>query len=661
MSIRVWPLAPSQEAQTSELLKKRLLDTEPQLAHPDIDVEIISDIHLPERQIDQLILYQDRRNEADWLRTLDGRPIHSFVLLLEVKKLLAHDVRFQGTSLSVKYGSQWKNATYQCDQQTYAFKNFQASRFGRNESRNPVFTQRAIWLPNVDKNSFTSVPEKSSVPIHFQDMQWNTLVSQLEQKWRETGEFVRAFFRSNAYHTLETLKTRLTHVIVPTELDLKKVDRLTRERFDAEKTQYIQNIGSGLLMLRGRGGTGKTASLMQIAHYLAKRNQRCLILTYNHGLIADITRSLQIIGRQNPHIEHLPDIQTRYTFIQDMFVDAFGTDQEKRMIQDVPLDFREDARLEALLKRSDVRTDYDYVLIDEGQDWSDQQRDLIYNIFGAERVIVADGIDQFVGSDRCTWDTKGVGINRRHRLRQSLRTKGATCQLVAKVARSFNVSDWDLEPDPKVYGGRMTVIVDPIPKSAMKKTFEIITQDISGTDSLKPSDNLVCMPSSKMANGMNYPHLFDLAIEERGWNSWRGFDESDRRQMVEQQSQLRAVLYNSCRGMEGWTVVCLGLDAFFDFQCRNPRIDKERIESSLREREGIFADGKLQSELNTKAAEYAVNWLMIPLTRSIDHLVIHLSDERSLLAQKLKAIRDEDPDSIRWINDKINIAMSPLR
>ena len=32
--------------------------------------------------------------------------------------------------------------------------------------------------------------------------------------------------------------------------------------------------------------------------------------------------------------------------------------------------------------------DWDYVLIDEGQDWPGDERDLLYSIFGAERVIV---------------------------------------------------------------------------------------------------------------------------------------------------------------------------------------------------------------------------------------------------------------------------------
>lgn len=149
---------------------------------------------------------------------------------------------------------------------------------------------------------------------------------------------------------------------------------------------------------------------------------------------------------------------------------------------------------------------------------------------------------------------------------------------------------------------------------------------------------------------MNYEKLFDQAIKDKDRNSWRGFDEIDRRQYVRHHDQLKAIRYNSCRGMEGWTTVCLGMDTFYDFQMRNPRLDKVEIENQLKARDGFFfSQAALEEEYNKRATEFAVNWLMIPLTRSIDHLVLHLKDENSQLAQTLRKVSDRSPEVIEWM------------
>jgi hypothetical protein len=167
------------------------------------------------------------------------------------------------------------------------------------------------------------------------------------------------------------------------------------------------------------------------------------------------------------------------------------------------------------------------------------------------------------------------------------------------------------------------------------------------------------LPSAKIAKGVNYSALFDQAIGTSARDSWRGFDEDDRRIYPLRESQLRAVQYHSCRGMEGWTTLCLGLDTFFDFQCRNPRIENSKIETSRREKEGLlFSEDTFQKELAKEARLFAINWLMIPLTRSIDHLVVHLANERSELAQILRAVSTRYPGAIEWIAPELRVKVA---
>ena len=641
----------SSESRTAEILKQALLKSEPELGHPDIKLEIISDLYLPGRQIDLVLLYHDTRADEALLKTSDGSLVHSFVQIIEVKNHSSDNIQFRGSSLEVIYNDKWHNATEQCDQQTYAFKAFQNSSIRGSKRLDPVFVQKAIWLTRVPKKSLSTSQEKSSVPVHFSNINWLGLVDDLEPSYIDKNR-IQAFFNNKKFHNFETLSARLTHIVSPTKLDLQRINALTKMRFDAEKTQYIQKLGTGLLLLRGRGGTGKTMSLIQIGLHLARQNKKCLIITYNHGLISDISRLLFLIGESDHSFSHsnMPQIQTRYSFVQDLYVNAFGKQAEKDIRMIGSLDEREATRLLQLFEKDKLESKFDYVLVDEGQDWKPEHRDFLYKVFGSGHVVIADGVDQFVGSDRCQWDRPDIQINRRHSLKSSRRTKGATCQVVGDIATELGIKDWDLEADPEVHGGRFTVLIEPNAKTAINTCLDLLDLDLKRTNYVRYSDNLVCLPSTAMSGGMNYEALFDRAIKDKDRNSWRGFDEKDRRQYVRRHDQLKAIRYNSCRGMEGWTTICLGMDTFYDFQMRKPGLDKVEIENQLKARDGfLFSQAAFEEEYNKRANEFAVNWLMIPLTRSIDHLVLHLKDENSQLAQTLRKISDRSPGAIQWM------------
>lgn len=444
----------SSESRTAEILEQALLKSKPELGHPDIKLEIISDLYLPGRQIDLVLLYHDTRAEDSLFKTSDGSLVHSFVQVIEVKNHSPDNIQFRGSSLEVSYNDKWHNATEQCDKQIYAFKEFQKSSIKGSKRLDSVFVQKAIWLTRVPKTSLSIPQEKSSVPVHFSNINWLDLVDNQEPSYFDKDR-IQAFFKNKKFHDFETLSARLKQKVTPTKLDLQRINALTKMRFDAEKTQYIQKLGTGLLLLRGRGGTGKTMSLIQIGLHLARQNKKCLIITYNHGLISDISRHLFLIGETDSSFSYskMPQIQTRYSFVQDLYVNTFGQEAEKDIRKIGSLDLREATRLQKLFQKDNLESEFNYVLVDEGQDWKPEHRDFLYKVFGSGHVVIADGVNQFVGSDRCQWDKPDIQINRRHSLKSSRRTKGATCQVVGDIATEFGINDWDLEPDPEMHGG----------------------------------------------------------------------------------------------------------------------------------------------------------------------------------------------------------------
>lgn len=703
MTIRIVSGSRNPEIENAEKFKAALLNSAPELDHPDIRAELLCNLHLPKRELDLVLLYHDSRPEELQLKNSDGYPIHSFVLIVEVKHHSSDLIRFQGPSVEVRYGQKWHDATSQCVDQAFELKRYQSNPYQGQRRRYETFVQRAIWLARAREGDFNGTPSESSVPVHFSDVCWHKLVDGfVVRKDKKIRTLVDdSTHRNRNYHSLSTLLGLLTHEVLPTRLDLRRVNALTQTRFDAEKTAYIQNLGKGLLILRGRGGTGKTFALVQIALHLARQGKSTVLLTYNHGLIADINRALRFISDKNPDLYPIPEIETRYSFIQSIFTRSFGYTAEKVVRKHIDdISEREDFRLRALSKPNEFldakipgecrSTDrypcpicdgsferkfrniskknepktwrdislattiptghFDFVLVDEGQDWSEEQRDLIFKLFGPGHVVAADGVDQFVGSDRCEWDRGDIKINRKHPLRASKRTKAATCQTIAEVARELGLSDWDLTPDPDAHGGRFTVIVEPDVGRGVERGLAAIDADQQDQRTLRSVDSLVCLPSSKMARGKNFAAMFDKEIERSARDSWRGFDENDRRVYPVRDSQLRAIQYHSCRGMEGWTTLCLGLDMFFDYQLNNPRIDVGKIEEQLRNREGfLFSEELLQRAIATERRNFALNWLMIPLTRSIDHLVVHISDDNSALGQVLQIVSNKSPGSIEWI------------
>ena len=87
-------------------------------------------------------------------------------------------------------------------------------------------------------------------------------------------------------HVLKTLE--------PTPIDRRRMDRIVKA---ALPETWLDDLGERQIVIRGRGGVGKTVILLQMA-YRAYDNSgmRSLILTYNKALVADMRRTMALLG-----------------------------------------------------------------------------------------------------------------------------------------------------------------------------------------------------------------------------------------------------------------------------------------------------------------------------------------------------------------------------
>ena len=112
-----------------------------------------------------------------------------------------------------------------------------------------------------------------------------------------------------------------------------------------------------------------------------------------------------------------------------------------------------------MMKADATEFDWDLVFVDEGQDWPGDEIAILNSIYGSRRLVVSDGVDQYVRESIADWSS-GLPRNgcKARRLRRCLRMKANLAGFVADIALALRLDEWDLEPNPEAAGGRVIVV-----------------------------------------------------------------------------------------------------------------------------------------------------------------------------------------------------------
>jgi len=565
----------------------------------DIDLLVLASLG-PGLRYDTFIPFTD---SAENRQTPRGVEVRSLCLAIEVKDHPMEKVRFTGTRALVRYDDGWKDATEQSFRQTHS-----VARYLRS-NRVPVpFVSNLLWLRNVAEADLPRRPH----PIIGARLTWELLLNVVALNHRPRKEGARYFLRSLPADedpgSLTQAAELFTKQVEPTRLDRLRLERLHQR--DGELAPLLEQQGKRLVLLRGRGGTGKTMRLLQIANHLAEvQGERVLILTYNRALVADVRRLLTILGMRDDVGGGTIHIRTVHGFMYAVltalgFFDRGEADflEHYEELKEEALSFIESGALSAAelaehAMRDPLTFGWRVVLVDEGQDWPDNERKLLGRLIGHQRLVVADGIEQMVRSNvPADWrrdvpeeELKVVA------LRKTLRMKSVPARFASALASELGLLQHTWPANEDMPGGR--VIILDRPYFADRAFHEALVQQAVDDGNL-PVDLLLCVPP-----GATRPSVADrLAL----WGSavWDGTNADVRQSYPTSADQLRLVHYESCRGLEGWSVVMLGMDRFYAHRL------------ALAERE--YADDP------DLARQNAARWMMIAVTRAIDTLVIEL-------------------------------------
>lgn len=537
--------------------------------------------------------------------------LKSLAMVVEIKSHDATGVRFQGSEVEVSYRHEWHNASRQNNQQVHSLRAYLTNRHIQTF---PFFCE-CVWLTGLVPADLPPRPHA----LMSRQVTLARLCAAALATAKTTPLAGHPAIMTHQQPFAAMARKVFAGGRTPSGLDRRKIDAIAKRHLDP-----ILVPGPGGLVLRGRGGTGKTIGLLQYAHKTCvERGDRVLVLTYNAALVSEIERLLICMGISDALDAPSISVRTVHGLIDDLSKAAgipevsVGSTGEggAHPSAEALYAMAKDGDLATMLRSECGLGRWDWVCVDEAQDMAPSEKNIIHAIFGASRCVVADGVDQVVrGNTGCAWRTDGTTVQP---LTVSLRQKGGLCDFANTLAQELGIP-WEIKSNPAMPGGSVILLLggDPCPATLLREVADANRQ--AGN---QPIDMLFCVgPEPRAAVRVTEE------VARIGLKLWNGVDHGIRRVPPWDLDQVRMVSHESCRGLEGWVTWCTTLDLQLAF------------------REHIHLE---QGSSAVAAIDLAMKWLMIPMTRAIDTLVIHVEDPGSLFGRALQTAVSRWPDHCR--------------
>lgn len=284
-----------------------------------------------------------------------------------------------------------------------------------------------------------------------------------------------------------------------------------------------------------------------------------------------------------------------------------------------------------------------YIFVDEGQDCQLYEKALLLELNGSDDTVVAvGGGSQLIRTARPNdWSmclNRQLFVNKLSLERKSFRQKGNIISFVNLFSQELGINSGISSPNEMQNKGR--VIVDcRSSKDDVSLPLDIINEMyISGKDyGCSNYENLLFLfphkyiekddasevnvtidtfGSIETTNVNKNRHLVELGLPEHLYYVDGTVD--DKRNLQLGQNSTRCILYESCRGLESWNVLCIDLDLFYYEKLQSRDADDYAISNAE-----LFIN---REELKAK---YAALWCYMAMTRAIDTLYIKLSNLNS--------------------------------
>jgi len=551
-------------------------------------------------------------------------------------------VKFDDKIASVRYWrgghAIWEPVTEKNRQQMFEFKRYLAEH---GDVR--VYVQDLIYFSGLRENDLPKRPHNCfGVDASFERVL--NILGQISAPQHHQREVLISFGADEVFDAILSPEFPLLQTLEPTPLDRHRMDRIAKA---ALPDSWLDDLGRKQIVIRGRGGVGKTVILLQMAYRAFDREQlRSLVLTYNKALVADMRRTMALLGVPRSVEKGGICIDTVHAFIGRMMhgigiiqnYDGFLESYEERknvLLEYIRTQTVSQPDIDELIARNPTDFLWDIVFVDEGQDWPANEIEILRTVYTPQRIAVADGVDQCVRSSVADWS---AGISREkirpRRLARCLRMKANLALFVADFADALGLEDWDLEPNPDANGGRVLIVEGDLARQTA--IYDKVCAEAARLGN-SPVDLLACVPPSLVSHESGDTcSLPGQMLAAAGRKVWDATSMDVREYFPTARDALRIVQYDSCRGLEGWTVINYAFDELWNYKYSQWLAAPQE-------------PGNLFDTREERAGVFASRWAMIPLTRAMDTLVINISPQPGIIRDALEKVHKSRADFVEWI------------
>lgn len=562
----------------------------------------------------------------------------SLLLTIELKSHTNSGVEITNNNLIVFTGNDKKSATEQSNGQKYSLVNY-IKRIDQQLAKVNPRVNNLVWLPNMNGAKPWScqlnniilggLDFKKLIEIAFEHVPPVKNYKKVYQNSFKDNNLV-----GDANNLIENIFLNYDKKIILKQGDLsrRKLEQVVQKQLEGENKKIFEHIGNKTTIIKGVPGSGKTINLLHFAYHLAaNKGERCLILTYNKALIADINRLAVLAGFKDDPSSATVGTNTCMRLMRTLLI-AWGIYEEEPTKLSPPernnyfkVNFfdKYEALLSELLnylniadeneieeeKQIELALSWKTILIDESQDWYKGEKDVLYKLFGAENCVIAYGSHQLIrNTEGLNWYDGAIDLQLLN-LKTSYRQKSNLCHYIKNISSRLELKD-DIVINNQLNGGDI----------------HIYNKNMSINDYNYHFD--YCVNICKNAGYdilllVNHNDNYINILKEGGILLHDGTKESNKMKKPEDMDACRVFNYQSCRGLEGWIVIANNLDSYL-----------EQVAINTTEPE----PGLSLAETKRKAV---AQWLYMILSRPIDRLVITLNNSTTEYSQLiLKAAND---------------------
>jgi hypothetical protein len=133
-------------------------------------------------------------------------------------------------------------------------------------------------------------------------------------------------------------------------------------------------------------------------------------------------------------------------------------------------------------------------------------------------------------------------------------------------------------------------------------------------------------------------------LEDAQMMFWDGATDDKNRLAVPSPNECRLLYYESCRGLEAWSVACFNIDRFYDDRVNDPDAEKFLLNE---ERESGIQQLHISNEARKNM--FAGTWALMALTRPMDTLYLNFQDPNAAFTQLARRYLETHPKNVKVI------------